>query len=166
MINKFNGFSLWLLVFTISPVVWAMDSSPRSFYTDLKDCQVIEKGEEGRWSVRECPPQGGYQLFLHDADQKNWLVLKQANEVVINLRHDILNKTPGDFPKVPGPIEWRVQDESLIALIFEVLSEDQYVTPPEMKSQWFAIGLEGNKGCLLGITDSNEKAREMANSGC
>ena len=165
MIKKFNGLSLWLLVFTISPI-WAMDSNSRSFYTDLKDCQLIEEGEEGRWSVRECPPQASYQLFLHDADNKNWLVIKQANEVVINLRNDILNNTPSDFPEISGPIEWRVQKDSLIALIFRVLSKDQYVSPPEVKSKLFVVKLEGNKACLIGTTDSNEKAREMADSDC
>lgn len=168
MIKKFlNWFTLWLLVFTINPVLWATDSNVSSVYTKLKDCQVIEQGEEERWSVRECPPQTNYQLFLHYADHKNWLVVKQVDEVVINLRNDILDKGPGDFPEIPGPIEWRVQeDDSVTALIFQVLSKDQDVSPPEVSSKWFVVRLKGNKACLIGTTASNEEAREMAESDC
>jgi hypothetical protein len=156
----FISFALLLLTLAISPFSWATGSSAHSVYTDLTDCQLLEEGQY--WSVRKCPGQKEYQLFLHYADARDWLVIKTANEIVIDLRDDILNNAPGNFPEIPGPMEWRSKGNPLTALIFRVFGSSDYGL--QKKSELFVVRIEGSKACLIGTTASNKQARQMADS--
>jgi hypothetical protein len=153
---------LLLLALTISSVSWAKGPTYSSVYTSLKECQLIDEGEHGYWSNWECQRQGNYLLFLHYMDDRDWLVIKKGDQIVIDLREDILYKAPGNFPEIPGPVEWRSKGKSINALIFRVFgSSDDGL---KKKSKLFVVRLEGNKGCLIGITSSNVKARKLADS--
>jgi len=159
----FNSFALLLLfTLTTSPFSWAKDSSYSSVYTSVKekDCQVLEQGRDS--SVSKCPSQGVYQLFFHHGDARDWLVIKKAGKIVIDLYEDILYKAPGNFPEIPGPIEWRSKGKSLTALIFRVFGSS--VDGQQKKSKLFVVKLEGNKACLIGTTTSNKQAIKIADS--
>ncbi len=159
---KFFNSSALLLLLTLTPFSWAKDSSYSSVYTSVKekDCQVLEQGRDS--SVSKCPSQGTYQLFFHYGDARDWLVIKKAGKIVIDLYDDILSKAPGNFPEIPGPMEWRSKENSLIALIFRVFGSS--VDGQQKKSKLFVVKLEGSKACLIGSTTSNKQAIKIADS--
>ena len=154
---KFSKVCTLLLVgLTISPFLWAKGST--STYTNLKNCKLVEEGRD--WSVSKCPGYKAYQLYFYYADARDWLVIKKAGKVVIDLQNDIWNQDSGHFPEVPGPVEWRLKGKLVNAIIFRAI----YSNGPKKKSKLFVVRLKGKKACLLGTTTSNKRARKMADS--
>jgi len=149
-----NVLAIILLGSTISSFSLAKSSST---YTKLESCQRVEEGPDS--SVTRCPNQKAYQLFLYYGDSRDWLVIKKNDRIVIDLQNDIFSQAPGNFPEIPGPIEWRSKDNLVNAIIFRVFGSNG----SKKKSKLFVIRL-GNKACLLGTTTSNEQARKIADS--
>ena len=74
-----------------------------------------------------------------------------------------MSNEPGAFTFVSGKAaEWRYRGESLIALIFRIAGSD--LQTDKLKSELMVVRLGGEKSCVIGISTSNEKAREIAES--
>ena len=74
-----------------------------------------------------------------------------------------MRNEPGAFPFVSGKAaEWRYKGEALIALIIRIAGSD--LETEKLKSELMVVRLGGKKSCVIGISTSNEKAREIAES--
>jgi len=160
--------ALSLVLLSMHTHTWAGDASHRSVYTTLEKCDVIESSElegdaEIDYFTAECPGREGYRVFHVGGDSRSWIVIKSGEETVIDLYNDVMRNEPGAFPFVSGKVaEWRYQGDALIALIFRVAGSD--LETDKLKSELMVVRLGGKKSCVIGISTSNEKAREIADN--
>jgi len=160
---------LLLAMLSMHSLSWAAGPDHRSVYTSLMECRVIESSEqEGDAEIdyfsTECPGREGYQVFHDGEDARSWLVIKRGDKTVIDLYDDVIGNQPGAFPFVSGEVvEWRYQGKSLIALIFRIAGSD--LETDKLKSQLLVVRLDAKQACVIGVATSNEKAREIADSG-
>lgn len=146
----------------------------KSIDTDLeKDCVVISASTEQApidFYESECKSFGGYQLFISGGDIRYAPVLKY-------LAHPIKIQHPYSFHDLAtNKIEWiyqvKLNEEGMGKLQWKGLVYSLSVADPESGEnhlQVYAVRLDGHRSCLAGITNTQEKARELvynSTAGC
>ena len=160
--------ALLLAMLSMQTLSWAADAGYRSVYTSLEKCDVIESSEQEAdaeidYFTAECPGREGYRILHVGGDSRSWIVIKSGEETVIDLYNDVMRNQPGAFPFVSGKVaEWRYKGEALIALIFRIAGSD--LETDKLKSELMVVRFDVKQACMIGVTISNEEAREIADS--
>jgi hypothetical protein len=148
-----------------------------SVYTSIRqgDCKdptdALARAYAARGlTVEECRGTAEYQIFLVSSDANSWLDVRWDHSV-LSLEEDIVYQNKfGLFPNVGGSdrIEWRFDDSAhVIALIFRVVAQNPQLTEAHggsNLSRLFVVRLKPSGGCLLGVVETNEAARTLADS--
>ena len=159
--------ALFLLAWNAHALVPSIDKMEwKSVITDTeKDCIVISSATEEApidFYEAECKSFGGFQLFISGGDLRYGPVLKfQSKKIELDRPmsfHDLgssqiewIYKIRTDAEGV-GKMNWK-------GLIYRLSVIDAEVGND--RSELYAVRLNGAKSCLLGKTDSIEKAREL-----
>jgi hypothetical protein len=78
-----------------------------------------------------------------------------------------MENAPGNFPYVSGKLaEWRYKGKIPIAVIFRIAATKEIYkdddSPPIFKEKSKLLIVSIAKNCVIGVTDSNEEARYIA----
>ncbi len=134
-----------------------------SVYTSLKeqDCwQSSQEEEGGDYFELECSGRNGYRIFHSGADGRSSLSVQKGGQYLIDTGMSMATHAPGMFEHVSGNLlEWRYKGNTLKALIFRIAGESE---SGRLKSRLMIVKIQGNKGCVVGSTTSNVKAKRMA----
>lgn len=171
--NRKISVSLSLLSLFLSLTLYG--SSSRSEYTPLDDskCQLITSSARDPqakidYFAKKCPAIEGYEVMHEGYDARSWIVISKGKKDLFNYTHFWDRYSPGSFPYVTGKsLEWRFNGSHLIGVIFRVEGTD--VNPPyQAKSRLIVVRLTSDKGCVIGMSASNEEARKIvdSNKGC
>ena len=146
-----------------------------SVYTSIRqgDCKAptdaLAKTYAARGlTVEECQGAAEYRVFLVSSDANSWLDVRW-DHTVLSLEEDIVYRNKfGLFPNVGGSdrLEWRFDDSAhRVALIVRVVAQSPQLTDAHggsNLSRLFVVRLQPSGGCLLGVVETNEAARALA----
>lgn len=140
-----------------------------SGYSDLEDCKVLESSENDPNAEMDyfrslCPGRDKIKVFIVGGDARSWLELEIKGKKV-DLYEGLLSagSSLGVFPYVSGKkLEWRYKGGSLHALIVRMGASDPETNHP--KSGLVVLRVKGNSVKVIGLANTNEDARKIADS--
>lgn len=140
-------------------------------YTSLTedDCNEISADFERDYYVAACPSLGGIQLYYAAGDARSWLAV-QVDDFYYDFAAWDLPMGLGMFPYVEGKVaEWRYDIVEMngrttiapYALIYRMGSQD-IEDESQYLSHLVVIRLEEDAACAIGLEETNEAARQLA----
>lgn len=149
-----------------------------SKYTSIqkKDCsevvQDILMNFMNAESAFNCPAPKGWRLFkVYERDEeRSWLNIGKSRAVWTTIEQVVTDDPRykiGYFPNIDSAqnVEWRMQNNVPVALIFRVAATDPNPSPGKLATSiscLHILSLKGNEPRFCGIAKTNEEAREIA----
>lgn len=134
-----------------------------SVYTTIEeaDCETIEVSDEGSFSTQRCEGVDGMDVYVVDADGRMTVSAGMAPDHFVNW---------SPFNTVGPTVEWRLKDETPVALIYRLKSavskEDYPETGRLVVSTMPSNGMSGCAAYFVpdGVQNQNEAARVLADA--
>ncbi|HEV7401300.1 MAG TPA: hypothetical protein VGO11_00155 [Chthoniobacteraceae bacterium] len=139
----------------------AADSITSEYTKTIKGTVLAQSGpkDEMAWSSIRYKGLGGYDLIVHDDDDRSWIDLEYGGKTV-DLRRQTFERAPGSFPnKANNVVEWRglARKGEFVpfAMIYRVEVTDEETR--RSKSYLVVIHLDKLRSRVVGLAQGKEE---------